>query len=101
MDALIPTTPTEHLQGPSTQLPKKTSSPTKTSPTKNMSSAPQSRTSQLLGAGSAANADELADGAKVPAVALEASGGGWDAYDVWRRFIKEARDRRKATREAN
>jgi hypothetical protein len=21
--------------------------------------------------------------------------GAWDAYDVWRRFIKEARDRRK------
>ena len=21
--------------------------------------------------------------------------GGWDAYEVWRRFIKDARDRRK------
>jgi hypothetical protein len=23
--------------------------------------------------------------------------GGWDAHDVWRRLIKEARDRREAT----
>jgi hypothetical protein len=23
------------------------------------------------------------------------STGAWDSYDVWRRFIKEARDRRK------
>jgi len=25
------------------------------------------------------------------------STGGWDAHDVWRRLIKEARDRRDAT----
>ena len=83
MDALIPTT--EHRQGPSTE---------------NMSSASQPRTSQLLGAGSAANADKLADGAPVASTGLEST-GGWDAYDVWRRFIKEARERRKLSREAN
>jgi hypothetical protein len=26
--------------------------------------------------------------------------GGWDAHDVWRRLIKEARDRRQATEKA-
>ena len=61
--------------------------------------------SQLISGGSAANADQLGDAA---AAASEAevgidtviepsigSAGGWDAYEVWRRFIKDARDRRK------
>jgi hypothetical protein len=60
--------------------------------------------SQLISGGSAANADRLGE-----AIAMEApeigidtviepnieSTGGWDAYEVWRRFIKDARDRRK------
>ena len=59
--------------------------------------------SQLISGGSAANADEL--GATVAAAEaadvgidtmIESAGtGGWDAYEVWRRFIKDARDRRK------
>lgn len=61
--------------------------------------------SQLISGGSAANADELgeavaaASGAEVgidtmiePSIG---SAGGWDSYEVWRRFIKDARDRRK------
>jgi hypothetical protein len=61
--------------------------------------------SQLISGGSAANADELGDtvaaaqGADIgidtviePSIG---SAGGWDAYEVWRRFIKDARDRRK------
>ena len=27
--------------------------------------------------------------------------GGWDAYEVWRRFIKDARDRRKQQQDTN
>jgi hypothetical protein len=59
--------------------------------------------SQLISGGSAANADELgttvvaADAADVGIdTMIESAGtGGWDAYEVWRRFIKDARDRRK------
>jgi len=60
--------------------------------------------SQLISGGSAANADELGDtvaAAKGAAdvgidTMIESAGtGGWDAYEVWRRFIKDARDRRK------
>lgn len=60
--------------------------------------------SQLINGGSAANADKLGDTVAVADAAdvgidtvIEASGsaGGWDAYEVWRRFIKDARDRRK------
>jgi hypothetical protein len=64
--------------------------------------------SQLISGGSAANADELGDAiAAAPGAAdigidtmIESAGigattGGWDAYEVWRRFIKDARDRRK------
>lgn len=62
--------------------------------------------SQLISGGSAANADKLGDtvataqdGADIgidtviqPSLG---SANGWDAYEVWRRFIKDARDRRK------
>jgi len=61
--------------------------------------------SQLISGGSAANADELGD---TVVAATEGAGdigidtviqpngaSGWDAYEVWRRFIKDARDRRK------
>ena len=60
--------------------------------------------SQMISAGSAANADQLADAISLsaPEVGIETviepsigSTGGWDAYEVWRRLIKDARDRRK------
>lgn len=59
--------------------------------------------SQLISGGSAANADELGTVAAAQGAAdvgidtmIESAGtGGWDAYEVWRRFIKDARDRRK------
>ena len=31
----------------------------------------------------------------VPVTPLTESAAGWDAYEVWRRFIKDARDRRQ------
>jgi hypothetical protein len=47
---------------------------------------------------SAANDDQLDEmslnAADTMATNFETT-GSWDAYDVWRRFIKEARDRRK------
>jgi hypothetical protein len=62
--------------------------------------------SQLISGGSAANADKLGDAAIAAQGAGDigidtmiepssGSAGGWDAYEVWRRFIKDARDRRK------
>lgn len=50
----------------------------------------------LIESGSAANADEINEsaGPTVEVKGIEGT-GAWDAYDVWRRFIKEARDRRK------
>lgn len=41
----------------------------------------------------AANADHLAEARQAPAVTETAS--GWDSYEVWRRFIKDARARRQ------
>jgi len=41
----------------------------------------------------AANADHV--GETVVVTPVNGTGQGWDAYDVWRRFIKEARDRRE------
>jgi hypothetical protein len=58
-------------------------------------------TSHLINGGSAANADSLeamSVQAQLEAHAADSSieaTGGWDAYEVWRRFIKDARDRRK------
>lgn len=63
-----------------------------------MSSASKPIKRPLVEVASAANADELGE----PSVEASAetnsieTTGAWDAYDVWRRFIKEARDRRKA-----
>lgn len=62
--------------------------------------------SQLISGGSAANADELGDAVAAASGAADIGidtmvepsiGGasGWDAYEVWRRFIKDARDLRK------
>jgi hypothetical protein len=67
--------------------------------------------SQLISGGSAANADELGDAVAAASGAADigidtviepnvGSASGWDAYEVWRRFIKDARDRRKQ-QEAN
>lgn len=65
-----------------------------------MTSATRSIKHPLLEAGTAANADELAEPTEATPEAKGIEGtGAWDAYDVWRRFIKEARDRRKGLRE--
>jgi hypothetical protein len=47
-----------------------------------------------LASGSAANADHVAERVVPVAVRTEAP-AAWDAYDVWRRLIKDARDRRQ------
>lgn len=52
------------------------------------------RVTKLVTAAPAANADRLGDQA-APAAPTEIA-SGWDAYDVWRRFIKDARNRRRA-----
>ena len=46
----------------------------------------------LLKAVPAANSDRLHD---VLVDGKFQATGGWDSYEVWRRFIKEARDRRE------
>lgn len=60
--------------------------------------------SQMISGRSAANADQLGDAITLSAPELGIdtvvepsieSTGGWDAYEVWRRLIKDARDRRK------
>lgn len=65
--------------------------------------------SQISG-GSAANADQLGTAITMtaPDIGLETviepnieSTGGWDAYEVWRRLIKDARDRRKHQQDSN
>jgi hypothetical protein len=53
---------------------------------------PQSYESRVMTSKAAANADRLGEG-KDSQTSIEAT-GGWDAYEVWRRFIKDARDRR-------
>jgi hypothetical protein len=50
----------------------------------------------VIASGSAANADHVSERAAAPVAArAESAAGGWDAYEVWRRFIKDARDRRQ------
>jgi hypothetical protein len=59
--------------------------------------------SQMISAAAAANADQLGTIAlSAPEIGIDtviepsiATTGGWDAYEVWRRLIKDARDRRK------
>jgi hypothetical protein len=63
--------------------------------------------SQLISGGSAANADKLGEAVvakdsadigidtMIESAGIGGNSGGWDAYEVWRRFIKDARDRRK------
>lgn len=59
-----------------------------------MSSASKPTTNQLIGGGSAVNADQLEAARSLEVFETIA---GWDAYEVWRRFIKDARDRRRAS----
>ncbi len=60
----------------------------------------------MISGAAAANADDLGETIKVATAPMDigidtviepsiGTTGGWDAYEVWRRFIKEARDRRK------
>jgi hypothetical protein len=71
-----------------------------------MSSLNKPVVSQMISGGSAANADELGEASAVATAPMDigidtviepstGTTGGWDAYEVWRRFIKDARDRRK------
>jgi len=60
-----------------------------------MSSASKPITSQIVAPAVAANADQLGESNATKTKSIEAT-GGWDSYEVWRRFIKEARDRRKS-----
>jgi hypothetical protein len=66
--------------------------------------------SQMISAGPAANADKLGEAMSLtaPPVGVDTvvepnieSTGGWDAYEVWRRLIKDARDRRKQQSSSN
>ena len=51
----------------------------------------------------AANADQIGEGfdgqrtVLTAAMAASETSTGWDSYEVWRRFIKDARDRRRAS----
>lgn len=47
---------------------------------------------QLVAVVPAANADHLAEAQR--ALAITETASGWDSYEVWRRFIKDARARR-------
>ncbi|WP_153067020.1 hypothetical protein [Steroidobacter cummioxidans] len=66
--------------------------------------------SQMVSGGSAANADQLGNAISLttPELGIDTvvepnieSTGGWDAYEVWRRLIKDARDRRKHHQDSN
>lgn len=61
-----------------------------------MNSISEPMDSELLGHAPAANADQL--GELGAATAFKAPASGWDAYEVWRRCIKDARDRRLTER---
>jgi hypothetical protein len=65
-------------------------------PVDTMSSVSKPITSQIVTAAVAANADQLGETRTIENKSIEAT-GGWDSYEVWRRFIKEARDRRKTS----
>ena len=62
---------------------------------KHMNSVSTSIPAHVIASGSAANADHVSERAAAPAAARTDSPAGWDAYEVWRRFIKDARDRRQ------
>jgi hypothetical protein len=62
---------------------------------KHMNIVSNSLPAHVIAPGSAANADHVSERAAAPAVARPESAAGWDAYEVWRRCIKDARDRRQ------
>jgi hypothetical protein len=62
---------------------------------KHMNSVSTSIPAHVIASGSAANADHVSERSAAPAAARPESPAGWDAYEVWRRFIKDARDRRQ------
>jgi hypothetical protein len=62
---------------------------------KHMNSVSTSLPAHPMTSGSAANADHVGERPAVPAAARVEAPAGWDSYEVWRRFIKDARDRRQ------
>ena len=64
-------------------------------PVDTMSTASKPIKTQIVTPAVAANADQLGESGATKTQSIEAT-GGWDSYEVWRRFIKEARDRRKS-----
>jgi hypothetical protein len=63
---------------------------------KHMNSVSTSLPAHVIAPGSAANADHVSERVAAPVVArADSVADGWDAYEVWRRFIKDARDRRQ------
>jgi len=53
---------------------------------------------EVVAVAPAANADELPEHERTRAttIAVTSAATGWDAFEVWRKFIKEARDRRES-----
>jgi hypothetical protein len=62
---------------------------------KHMNNVSTALPAHVIAAGSAANADDVGERRDAPAPALSDTSAGWDSYEVWRRFIKDARDRRQ------
>ncbi len=62
---------------------------------KYMNSLSTSLPAHVIPSGSAANADHVSERAAVPAAGRADAPAGWDSYEVWRRCIKDARDRRQ------
>lgn len=62
---------------------------------KHMNSVSTSLPVHVVAPGSAANADHVGERAAAPAAVRVEVSAGWDAYEVWRRCIKDARDRRQ------
>jgi hypothetical protein len=64
------------------------------SPPITMTNVPNSIATELLKSAPAANDDRL-DESVAPGARLGET-SGWDAHEVWRRLIKDARDRRRS-----
>ena len=60
-----------------------------------MNSVSNSLPAHVIAPGSAANADHVIERPVAPAAGRAESPAGWDSYEVWRRCIKDARDRRQ------
>jgi hypothetical protein len=60
-----------------------------------MTNVPNSIAAELLTSTPAANDDRIEETTAPASVSLSAT-GGWDAHEVWRRFIKDPRERRWA-----